>query len=273
MFLSSSLSRKVLVTLRDHCLVRAEDRIAVGISGGADSVALLWILRELEGDRSLGASLAGLIHVNHGLRGAESRRDEEFCRELAERLCLPIEIAHVDVAAVARETGRSLEATGRDLRYRFFQDAASRMGATLVATGHTVDDQAETVLLRLLRGAGARGVGGIRVRRGAIIRPLLHVRRTELRTYLAERQEPFCEDSSNDDRSFPRNRVRHELLPVIERIAPGGPAALARFAALSVADETYLQAVATEAAAEIVLSDSASGGIRPRACTKGARKI
>jgi tRNA(Ile)-lysidine synthase len=247
-----SLSTKVLATIREHRLVRAEDRVAVAISGGADSVALAWILQQLELDGLLSGSLAGLIHVNHQLRGAESDRDESFCLDLAARLRLPVEVTRIDVDAVARQTGRSLEATGREVRYRFFRDAALTMGATVVATGHTVDDQAETVLLRLLRGAGARGVGAIRVRRGRIIRPLLHVRRAELRAYLGERGAPFCEDTSNVNRSFARNRVRHDLLPVIEQIAPGGLAALARFAELSIADETYLQSVAIESAAGIV---------------------
>jgi len=255
-----SLSTKVLATIREHELVGAEDRVAVAVSGGADSVALVWILRQLELDGVLPGSLAGLLHVNHQLRGIESDRDESFCRDLAARLQLPVEIARVDVGTLARQTGRSLEATGREVRYRYFREIAATLGATAIATGHTVDDQAETVLLRLLRGAGARGAGAIRVRRGRIIRPLLHVRRRDLRAYLSERGEAFCEDTSNANRSFARNRVRHELLPVIEQIAPGGLPALARFAELSVADETYLQSVATESAALIVSSETGAFG-------------
>ena len=116
------------------------------------------------------------------------------------------------------------------MRYEIFERAARELSATRVATGHTLDDQAETVLLRLLRGAGSRGLGGIRVRRGAYIRPLLDCRRSELRRYLLARDEPFREDASNFDRRIPRNRVRHDLLPVVEDLAPGGVRALARAA-------------------------------------------
>src|SRR5439155_6955883 len=127
------------------------------------------------------------------------------------------------------------------VRYQFFSEAAARLDATAVATGHTLDDQAETVLLRLLRGTGSRGVSGIRLRRGAFIRPLLTTRRNDLRQYLIARGESFCDDSSNRSLAVPRNQVRHRLLPVIEDIAPGAIAALARFAALAGDDEECLQ--------------------------------
>ena len=170
--LSRALSARVLRTIRDHALVGRADRVAVALSGGPDSVALVWLLEDLGADGRLDRPV-GLVHVNHGLRGAESDRDEAFCRELAERLSLPIEVGRFDVAARARVERRPLEPVARDVRYQFFGDAAARLGATLVATGHTLDDQAETVLLRLLRGAGARGLAGIRIRRGPFIRPLL----------------------------------------------------------------------------------------------------
>lgn len=216
-------------------------------------MALLWLLSELTAAGDLGGGLAGIIHVNHGLRGDESARDQEFCRALADRIGLPCDTAEFDVAASARAARRSVEATARDVRYQFFADAAARLGATVVATGHTLDDQAETVLLRLLRGAGGRGAGGIRVRRGPFIRPLLTCRRDELRAWLAARGEPFCEDSSNDSLDVARNRIRHQLVPVLEQIAPGGVRALARFAALSAADESFLEAAAIKAAETVVL--------------------
>ena len=177
------LASRVLRVIRKHALLAATDRVAVALSGGADSVALLWLLVELGRAGDLPGAVTGVIHVNHGLRGAEAARDEDFCRGLADRLGLPIEAATIDVAGAARATRRSLEATARDLRYQFFTEAAARLGATVVATGHTLDDQAETVLLRLLRGAGSRGLAGIRLRRGSCIRPLLATRRDDLRRY------------------------------------------------------------------------------------------
>ena len=230
--------------------------MAVALSGGADSVALVWLLHEVDALGDWPAGIAGLIHVNHGLRGDESARDEAFCRSLAERLTLPIEVAHADVAREARAAGLSIEAAGRATRYRFFAEAAARLDASIVATAHTLDDQAETVLLRLLRGAGSRGLSGIRRQRGPFIRPLLDCRRADLRHYLADRGETYCEDSSNDDIAFVRNRIRHRLLPVIEQISPAGIVALARFAALSADDETYLEQAAAEAAPAVVLSGS-----------------
>jgi tRNA(Ile)-lysidine synthase len=248
------LSARVRRTLREHALAGPRDRIAVALSGGSDSVALLWILHDLSAAGDLDAELAGIFHLNHGLRGAEAARDEAFCRTLAERLSLPFETALVDVSELAREQRLSIEAAARTARYAFFEQAATRLGVTRVATGHTMDDQAETVLLRLLRGAGHRGMGGIRVRRGMFIRPLLECRRADLRAYLASKGEPFCEDSSNTDLAISRNRVRHRLLPVIEELTPRGVAAVARFAGLASSDEAAFAPLVNEAASAIVLS-------------------
>ncbi len=247
-----ALPARVLRVIREHELAGPNDRLAVAISGGSDSVALLWLLHDLEAGSDLPGRLAGLIHVNHGLRGDESARDEAFCRALADRVGLPLEVTHVDVAARARAERRSIEAAARDARYECFAAAAERLGATRVATGHTLDDQAETVLLRLLRGTGGRGLGGVRLRRGPIIRPLLHCRRDELRRYLDARREPFCDDSSNASLAVARNRVRHRLLPVIEEIAPGGVEALARFARLFAADEAFLERLVCEQAGDVI---------------------
>jgi tRNA(Ile)-lysidine synthase len=247
---------RILRTIRRHGLVGEGDRVAIAVSGGGDSVALVWLLQEIAQAGRLPGTIAGLIHVNHQLRGAESARDEAFCRTLASRLDWRLEVGSFDVAARARETHRSIEAAAREIRYGFLAEAAARLGATRVATAHTLEDQAETVLLRLLRGAGARGMGGIRVRRGIFIRPALDCRRAELRRYLQAHGESFCEDSSNLDASVPRNRVRHQLLPVVEEIAPGGITALARFASLAAEDEAYLEQVAAEAASSVRLRES-----------------
>jgi tRNA(Ile)-lysidine synthase len=253
---SMSLHRRVLRAIREHALLASGDAVAVALSGGADSVALLWLLHEIDAAGDWDARLAGVIHVNHGLRGEESDRDEAFCRALAGRLSLPIEVVRLDVADEARRRKLSIETAARTARYHFFAEAAARLGAGAVATAHTLEDQAETVLLRLLRGAGGRGVSGIRRRRGQIIRPLLDCGHADLRAYLSERGERFCHDSSNDDPAFARNRVRQRLLPVIEEMWPSGVSAVARFAALAADDEAYLERVAAEAARSIVLFNS-----------------
>lgn len=252
------IARLVAGTITRHALAGADDRVAVAVSGGPDSVALVFLLREIAPD--LGFTLAGLVHLNHGLRGADADTDESFVCDLADRLDLPCSFARADVATRARDTRQSIEAASREMRYEFFERAASDLGATRVATGHTLDDQAETVLLRLLRGTGSRGLGGIRVRRGAYIRPLLDCRRAELRRYLLARDEPFREDASNFDRRIPRNRIRHDLLPVVEDLAPGGVRALARAAEWAADDETFLEGEAIERARSHVLSDG--GGVQ-----------
>ncbi|HET9369888.1 MAG TPA: tRNA lysidine(34) synthetase TilS [Vicinamibacterales bacterium] len=237
-------------------LIGVSDRVAVAVSGGSDSVALLRLLVDAARDRSW--SVAGVVHVNHGLRAAAAE-DEAFVRELAASLALPIEVCRVDVTTAARAARRSVEATARDLRYGCFEDARRRLGATLVATGHTLDDQAETVLLRLLRGAGSRGLGGVRVRRGAVVRPLLECRRADLRVWLEAIGQPFVEDGSNADVAIARNRIRHEVLPVLERHAPGAVRALARCAALAADDETFLSELAIQLAASTVLVNRQPG--------------
>jgi len=228
----------VLETIRQRGLLDDADRVAVALSGGPDSVALAWVLLELQ--RRAPWRLVGLVHVHHGLRGPSADADEAFCRALAGRMALPIHVTHVDVAARARERRVSLEVAGRHARYAAFGAAATEMQATTIATAHTLDDQAETVLLRLLRGAGGRGLSAIRPRRGPYVRPLIDCRRAAVVEYLIERGETFREDSSNHDVSIPRNRVRHVLLPVVAAHWPAGIAALARFAELAAADEQCL---------------------------------
>jgi tRNA(Ile)-lysidine synthase len=244
----SSIAHASLAPLAGH-------RVAVAVSGGADSVALSLWLHAHSDHPPHHVTLAGLIHVNHHLRGAESDRDETFCRALALRLQVPIEVVDAPIAALGR---RSPEATARTARYRAFAEAADRLAATCVATAHTADDQAETVLLRLLRGTTNRGLSGIRATRGRYVRPFLGSRRADLRAWLLDRGESWCEDSTNTNIAIARNRVRHDLLPIIEQMAPGGVAALARAAALAEEDEHALHLEAIKNAPTVVLQTDAS---------------
>lgn len=237
-------------------------RVAAAVSGGADSVALALWLHNFATRPEPAFSFAGLIHVNHAMRGAESEADEAFCRDLARRLALPIDV----VAAPIADTGRSPESAARDARYLAFDAAAGRLGATVVCTAHTADDQAETVFLRLLRGAGLRGVSGIRSTNRQIVRPLLECRRNHLRAFLVERGEGWREDTSNLDVTIPRNRIRHELLPVVEQVATqiggGGIEAVSRFASYASEDEQFLERQAITLAARLVLPDDAERRVR-----------
>jgi tRNA(Ile)-lysidine synthase len=246
----------VLQTIRRRALLGDADRVAVAISGGPDSVALAWVLRELEAKARW--RVAGLIHVHHGLRGPEADADEAFCRALAGRMDLSIDVVHRDVTRRSREARLSVEAAARQVRYEAFEAARARLGASLVATGHTLDDQAETVLLRVLRGAGSRGMAAIRARLGPVIRPLIDARRSAVLEYLDGRREAFREDSTNRDLTIPRNRVRARLMPIVESDWPGGVRALARFAELAADDEGRLAEESRAASAHRRLED---GGV------------
>jgi tRNA(Ile)-lysidine synthase len=239
----------------EHQLWSPESRLMVAVSGGSDSVALLFILHELA---SMGATnLCGLAHLDHQIRGAESQLDAAFCRALAGRLGLPSVIGAADVPALAAREGLSIEVAGRRARHHFLEDAAATLGADRIALAHTRDDQAETVLLRLARGAGPSGLSSIAPRRGALIRPLLDSSRAELRAFLEDRGEPWREDSTNEDCANPRNRMRHEVLPLLRaHFNPRVDAALARTADILRKDHALLDELAVEAAGRmLIMSD------------------
>ena len=248
------LAARTLETIRRHALLRHGGRVLVALSGGADSVAMLLLLRELEQDGAL--ALAGAAHLHHGLRGPDADADEAFCAALTARLGTPFVSERADVAALARAQKRSIEDAARTARYLFLDRVAIGLGADVVAVAHTQDDQAETFLLRLLRGAGPRGLGSIRPRTGRVIRPLIDLERAELRAYLEATGESWREDATNADVAIPRNRVRHLLIPYLEsRFSPAIVAVLAREAAIARDDEDFLRAKAIELAGRIVLTD------------------
>jgi tRNA(Ile)-lysidine synthase len=246
-----SLAARVLRTIGKHRLFPRGARVIVALSGGPDSVALLHLMRELEGRGEL--TLAGAVHFNHQIRGAEADEDEAFCRLLAADLGLPIEVGRADVPALAREQKRSLEDAARTARYAFFEQAADRLHADVIAVGHSLDDQAETFLLRLIRGAGPRGLAGIRPRSGRVVRPMLEIARADLREYVSTRRLACREDASNADRSIARNRVRLELMPVLQAFSPRIADVLAREAAIAREDEDRLHEEAIDLAGSIVL--------------------
>lgn len=236
---------KVLAYIREHGLLRAGDRVAVAVSGGPDSVALLRLLLELRSE--LGLVLA-VAHFHHGIRGAEADADQKFVAELAHAHSLPLHTASADAPAHAALHGLSLETAARELRYAWFRKLLDDGEAGRVATGHTLDDQAETVLMRLLRGSGTRGLAGIFPRvetagEGAIVRPLLGVRRREIEEYLGAVGQPWREDQSNRDPQHLRNRIRHQLLPQLERdYNPSLARVLSESAELARAEEEYWSA-------------------------------
>jgi len=249
----SRLLERVQQTVSEQALFGAGDVLIAGVSGGADSTALACLLAEMA--PMVGARLVGLAHLNHQLRDAADA-DEAFCRDLAGRLDVAFDSRRLDVAAEARSRKTSVEDAARTVRYLFLNEVAAARGATRVAVGHTRDDQAETVLLRLARGAGPTGLAAIFPRAGQVIRPLLDTRRSDVERWLRARDQDWREDESNQDRRIPRNKVRHELLPwLVEAFGAGIIDVLARQAALSRDDAEWFELVATETARRLVLED------------------
>lgn len=238
----------------DRLGIETDARLLLAVSGGADSVALLHGAARLvaTGRRAWQLSVA---HLDHGLR-PDSADDAAFTAAAAATLGLPVELRRTDVAELARQGGRSIEEAGRDARYRFLEEAAP--AGALIATAHTLDDAAETVLMNLLRGSGLGGVAGIPARRGRVVRPLLDERRAELRGLLDAAGIAHRDDPSNVDVAFLRNRVRAELLPVLESIRAGAVERIGRFSRLAADDDVLLDGLA---AAELASRTDESGAV------------
>jgi len=212
-------------TLRRHAMLAGGETVLVAVSGGADSVALLFLLQSLVSDWRLRLHV---LHVDHQLR-ADSSGDAAFVRALGARFGVP-----VDVVTVTVDPRGSLEAAARAARYAALETCAARIGASRIALGHTADDQAETVLMRLVQGAGVRGLAGIPPLRGRIIRPLIEIRRSTLEAELRRAGLRWLEDPTNRDPKFLRNRIRHELLPLLaDSYNPEIAGGLVRMAALA----------------------------------------
>lgn len=244
------LLHRIRAFAAQHGLWSAETRVVAAVSGGSDSVALFFLLRELAAAGDL--QLAGLAHLNHHIRAAAADEDAAFCRALAARAGVAAAIDDADVPALARRERLSIEVAGRKARQRFFVEALASLRGYRIGVAHTRDDQAETVLLRLVRGAGPAGLAGIAPRRDHLVRPLLETTRVELREYLESIGEAWREDATNEDRAIPRNRIRHDILPLLRELNPRADAALARTADILRGDAELFDALANDAARRCV---------------------
>lgn len=214
-----SFEEKILQYVEANHLIEKNTRqVLVAVSGGADSVALLYVLWRLKDQLGIQVSA---IHVEHGIRGEESLADQRFVEELCEKLSIPLVKKSVDAPGYSKRYGKSLEEAARELRYQAFYEARDAMSEeAVIAVAHHMDDNVETLLLQLVRGTGWRGLGGLRPVYRHVIRPFLGVRRSEIESYLAELNQPYCTDRTNLDDSIPRNRMRHDILPVLEDLNP-----------------------------------------------------
>jgi len=247
---SGALLRQVLGSIQKLALIHAGDRVGAAVSGGADSVALLLLLLELR--KKLGVVLS-VVHFNHKLRGKASEGDEKFVARLAAKLELEFHTAFLHVAKKAKTERANLEDAARRARYDYFRSLVESGKVTRIAVAHTADDQAETVLAHLMRGTGITGLGGIHPVVGPVFRPLLGVRRHELREFLRARKQNWREDLTNRDTKKMRARIRKKLLPLIEKqFQPAIVKHLATLADLAREDELFFDAVVGERAAALV---------------------
>lgn len=193
-------------------MLTSEDRVIVGVSGGADSVCLLLVLSEMQRDKGFGIVA---VHVNHGLRGAEADADEAFVKQFCEERGVPLEVYHEDVRAIAKEKKQSAEEAGREVRRECFEQARIKHSGTKIALAHHQNDNAETFLFRLARGTGLKGLGGMAPVKEQYIRPLLCVDRDEIEAYLSEHSITYCTDASNASDEYARNRIRNHMIPFL----------------------------------------------------------
>lgn len=255
--MNDTLLHKVHHTIDHHRMLAGGETVVLAVSGGVDSMVLLHLLLRLRPGYRLSLHAA---HLNHGLRGAESAAAAEFVRRYCEYQGVPATISALEGEALRDRRRGSLQDAARKLRYRFLERVAQEQGAGRIALGHHLDDQAETVLMNLIRGSGTGGLGGIPPVRGRIVRPLIDCSREEIEWYAQSERIPFIEDSSNQSLSYSRNRIRLELLPdLAKRYNPRIAHTLASAATILEAEDALLTALAEEQLRAVLISHGAHG--------------
>jgi len=246
-------------TIAEHCLLEKNDKILLAFSGGLDSTGLLGIFLELRKEWHFDLFLG---HFNHKLRQSADE-DEQFVRKVAQKHAIPLFIASEDVRAFAKRNRLNLEEAGRRLRYDFLSQTAQKIGGAKIATGHTLNDQAETFFLRLMRGSGLKGLGCISpVVEGRIIRPLLALERKDIAEYVREKNLEFRDDESNLDRSFARNKVRLDLIPYIqENFEPDIVRRIGKIVTILQEEEAYLENLTNHQAKKAVFQKKGEVGL------------
>ncbi len=258
-FKSDPFYGKIKKAIGKYRLLDPGDRVVVAVSGGPDSVCLLSVLRALMKELKLTLHVA---HLDHMFRGQESAAEARFVRELAEKLGVPATIEQFDVPSYCRERGLSPQTGAREVRYAFLERVASTSGASKIALGHTASDQAETLLMRLIRGAGVSGLSGIPLKREKIIRPLIEITRDEVLEFLREQDLSFVTDSSNLKPVYTRNRVRLELMPALKKFNPRVEEALSSAAVVLQDENEAMEAALAGILPAVVLREASTVRIR-----------
>ncbi len=251
---NKSFIEQVKNNILEHNLLETGNKIIVGVSGGADSVCLLKVFLELENEFDLKLFV---VHVNHGLRGHEADYDQSHVIELCKNWGIPIKVCFVDIKALSKKLGISEEEAGREARYKIFEKALKNTGSDYIAVAHNRDDQAETVMLNILRGAGLDGLCGMSMIQGKVIRPLLNISRSQILKYLEDKNINYCTDSSNISSKYTRNRVRNELFPEIKKLFEVDPVnQFYRLSTLISEDRNFIEQESKRAYNAVVLTEN-----------------
>jgi tRNA(Ile)-lysidine synthase len=251
---------KIKRTIKKHCMLESGEKIVVGVSGGPDSMALLFVLHQMQENYNLQLQVA---HLNHGFRGKEAARDARFVQDMAQGFGLPCEIKFFDVPSFKKRGTLSSQEAARVVRYQFLEGVMKSCNASKIALGHTADDQAETLMMWLLRGTGLKGLGGMPpVRGGIIIRPLIETTREEIETFLKEKRIPFVVDSSNQNADYLRNKLRHQLFPLLkEHYNPQLVKSLVQTASILRIDNEYLEYKTKAILDSIIISHDSTSAV------------
>lgn len=228
---------KIKNTIEKYNMISKGETVCCALSGGADSVALLILLSELSEDMDFSLKA---VHINHLLRSEESFRDEDFCKKLCEKMNVPLTVFRRDAAAFSHSLGESVETGAREMRYRIFEE----LPTDKICTAHNLDDNAETLIFRMARGTGLKGLTGIPPVRGKIIRPLLFCTRKEIESFLAKRGQDYVTDSTNLTDDYARNKIRHRIIPAMSEICVGFPDNVTHLTLSLSEDEDFLMSTA-----------------------------
>lgn len=250
---------KIKRTVKKYSMLESGDTVVVGVSGGPDSMALLAFLHQMQDHYNLQLQVA---HLNHGFRGKEALKDAQFVHDMAQRFGLPCAIKTVDVPSFKKKSTLSSQEAAREVRYQFLEEVRKRCNASKIALGHNADDQAETLMMWLLRGTGLQGLGGIPPVRRGIIRPLIETTREEIETFLTEKNIPFVVDSSNQNPDYLRNKLRQQLFPLLkEHYNPQLVKRLAKTASIVRLDNEYLDSITQAMLEDIIVSRDSTSAV------------